>query len=141
MFRCERETSLFGIQKRTQLEISGSVIFTTLFQNTSTQILCVQRILRRTEPGRVTSASDSFKYVSIFKEYATDDSDVSFEQCKVVLVLYRLSQMQTFIHAFSRRFYPKRLTVHSGYTFFCQYMCSLGIEPTTFALLAQCSNH
>ncbi len=23
--------------------------------------------------------------------------------------------------------------VHSGYTFFCQYMCSLGIEPTTFA--------
>ncbi len=24
---------------------------------------------------------------------------------------------------------------------FCQYMCSLGIEPTTFALLAQCSNH
>ncbi len=23
--------------------------------------------------------------------------------------------------------------------FFCQYMCSLGIEPTTFALLMQCS--
>ncbi len=22
---------------------------------------------------------------------------------------------------------------------FCQYMCSLGIEPTTFALLTQCS--
>ncbi len=39
---------------------------------------------------------------------------------------------------FSRRFYPKRLTVHSGYTFFCQYVCSLGIEPTTFALLTQC---
>ncbi len=33
---------------------------------------------------------------------------------------------------FIRRFYPKRLTVHSGYTFFCQYVCSLGIEPTTF---------
>ncbi len=47
------------------------------------------------------------------------------------------------IYAFSRRFYPKRLTlltVHSGYTFFGQYMCSLGIEPT-FALLTQCSNH
>ncbi len=27
------------------------------------------------------------------------------------------------------------------YIFFCQYMCSLGIEPTTFALLTQCSNH
>ncbi len=45
-----------------------------------------------------------------------------------------------YIYAFSRRFYPKRLTVHSGYKFFfCQYMCSLGIEPTTFALLTQCS--
>ncbi len=40
-----------------------------------------------------------------------------------------------YIYAFSRRFYPKWLTVHSGYTYFCQYMCSLGIEPTTFALL------
>ncbi len=29
--------------------------------------------------------------------------------------------------------------MHSGYTFFCQYMCSLGIEPTTFALQTQCS--
>ncbi len=42
------------------------------------------------------------------------------------------------IYAFSRHFYPKRLSVHSGYTFFCQYVCSLGIEPTTFALLTQC---
>ncbi len=31
--------------------------------------------------------------------------------------------------------------MHSGYTYFHQYMCSLGIEPTTFALLTQCSNH
>ncbi len=37
-----------------------------------------------------------------------------------------------YIYAFSRGFYPKRLTVHSGYTFFYQYVCSLGIEPTTF---------
>ncbi len=27
-----------------------------------------------------------------------------------------------YIYAFSRRFYPKRLTVHSGYTHFCQYV-------------------
>ncbi len=33
-----------------------------------------------------------------------------------------------YMHAFSRRFYPKRLTLHV----FCQYVCSLGIEPTTF---------
>ncbi len=31
----------------------------------------------------------------------------------------------------SRRFYPKRLIVHSGYTSIIS-MCSLGIEPTTF---------
>ncbi len=47
-----------------------------------------------------------------------------------------------YIYAFSRCFYPKRLTVHSGYTFFLSVcVCSLGIEPTTFALLTQCSNH
>ncbi len=46
-----------------------------------------------------------------------------------------------YIYAFSRHCYPKQLTVHSGYTYFGQYMCSLGIEPTTFALLTQCSNH
>ncbi len=40
-----------------------------------------------------------------------------------------LSRGNTF--TFSRCFYPKRLTVHSGYTFF-QYVSSLGIEPTTF---------
>ncbi len=38
VFCCERETTLFGIQKRTQLEIIGS-----------TQILeCVHSILQRT---------------------------------------------------------------------------------------------
>ncbi len=37
-----------------------------------------------------------------------------------------------YIYAFSRRFYPKRLTIHSGYTFFYPYLCSLGIKPTTF---------
>ncbi len=33
-----------------------------------------------------------------------------------------------YIYTFSRRFYPKRLQV----IHFCQYVCSLGIEPTTF---------
>ncbi len=39
-----------------------------------------------------------------------------------------------YIYAFSRCFYPKRLAVHSGYIYiyFYQYVCSLGIEPTTF---------
>ncbi len=31
------------------------------------------------------------KYVFLFKEFATDDSNVSFEQCRVVLVVCRFS--------------------------------------------------
>ncbi len=42
------------------------------------------------------------------------------------------SRHYIYIYAFSRHFYPKRLTVQSGHNFFCQYACSLGIEPTTF---------
>ncbi len=42
------------------------------------------------------------------------------------------NEIYIYIYAFSRRFYPKRLTVYSDYTCFCQYVCSLGIEPTTF---------
>ncbi len=55
-----------------------------------------------------------------------------------------MSSQTIFLHlhlyAFNRYFYPKRLTVHSGYTFFYQYLCFLGAEPTTvFVLLTQCS--
>ncbi len=45
-----------------------------------------------------------------------------------------------YIYAFSRRFYPKRLTLHSSYSFtFDQLLLSLGIEPMILALLAPCS--
>ncbi len=45
------------------------------------------------------------------------------------------ARIYIYIYPFSRHFYPNRLTVHSGYTLFCffnQYVCSLGIEHTTF---------
>ncbi len=45
-----------------------------------------------------------------------------------------------YIYAFSRRFYPKRLTLHSSYSFtFDQLLLSLGIEPMILALLVPCS--
>ncbi len=44
-----------------------------------------------------------------------------------------------FIYAFSRRFYPKRLTVHSGHTFFVSICVPWESKPQPFALLTQCS--
>ncbi len=59
-------------------------------------------------------------------------------------VLWRKGRVSThiyiYIYAFSRRFYPKRLTLHSSYSFtFYQLLLSLGIEPMILALLAPCS--
>ncbi len=45
-----------------------------------------------------------------------------------------------YIYAFSRHFYPKRLTLHTSYSLtFYQLLLSLGIEPMILALLAPCS--
>ncbi len=44
-----------------------------------------------------------------------------------------------YIYAFSRRFYPKRLTVHSGYTCFITMCVPWESNPQAFALLTQCS--
>ncbi len=40
---------------------------------------------------------------------------------------------------FNRRFYPKRLTGHSGYTFFVSMCVLWELNPQPFALLTQCS--
>ncbi len=45
----------------------------------------------------------------------------------------------TYIYAFSRHFYPKQLTVHSGYTFFISMCDPWELNPQPFALLTQCS--
>ncbi len=46
----------------------------------------------------------------------------------------------TFMHL-ADAFIQSDLQCIQAIHFFCQYVCSLGIEPTTFALLTQCSNH
>ncbi len=48
-------------------------------------------------------------------------------------------QCYIYIYAFSRRFYPKRLTVHSGYTCFITMCVPWESNPQPFALLTQCS--
>ncbi len=44
-----------------------------------------------------------------------------------------------YIYAFIRRFYPKRLTVHSSYTFLISICVPWESNPQPFALLTQCS--
>ncbi len=44
-----------------------------------------------------------------------------------------------YINAFIRRFYPKRLTVHSGYTIIVSECFPWELNPWPFALLTQCS--
>ncbi len=48
--------------------------------------------------------------------------------------------LNIYIYAFSRRFYSKRLTVHSGYILFFVSMCvSWELNPQPLALLMQYS--
>ncbi len=56
---------------------------------------------------------------------------VNYSLCAFLLYIY--------IYAFSRRFYPKRLTVHSGYTCFITMCVPWESNPQPFALLTQCS--
>ncbi len=49
------------------------------------------------------------------------------------------SQTFFYIYAFIRHFYPKRRTVHSGYTFFISMCVPLELNPQPFALSTQCS--
>ncbi len=44
-----------------------------------------------------------------------------------------------YIYSFSRCFYPKRLTVHSTYTFFVHMCVPWELNPQPFVLLTQCS--
>ncbi len=53
-----------------------------------------------------------------------------FTQITAWLLWHQMNQANyIYIYAFSRRFYPKRLSAFRLYIF---YLCSLGIEPTTF---------
>ncbi len=59
---------------------------------------------------------------------------------EINFMLFTSVYIYIYIYAFSRRFYPKWLTLHSSYSFtFDQLLLSLGIEPMILALLASCS--
>ncbi len=58
---------------------------------------------------------------------------------KLFVIIHLLLYKPAYIYAFSRCFYPKRLTVHSGYTFFVSTCVLWESNPQPFALLMQCS--
>ncbi len=63
--------------------------------------------------------------------------DKKSEQSCIIFLLFWIQIF--YIYAFSRCFYPKRLTVHSGYTFFISMCVPWELNPRPFALLTQCS--
>ncbi len=64
---------------------------------------------------------------------------VSSEEAVPPLPKFTNVNIYIYIYSFSRRFYPKRLTVHSGYTFFVSMCVLWELNPQPFALLMQCS--
>ncbi len=66
---------------------------------------------------------------SIFtRVFLTERWKVPVKESKLCFI----NMIYIYIYAFSRRFYPKRLTIAFRLYIFYQYVCSLGIEPTTF---------
>ncbi len=90
------------------------------------------------------------------KKYIADNNDLpllshdnlDYNQSLITSVTIVVDVNQTchilhlrYIYAFSRRLYPTRLSVHSGYNFLSIYMWFLGIEPTTFCAASTMLNH
>ncbi len=61
-----------------------------------------------------------------------------YNQIQLSQNIWSLYLTFTFMHL-ADAFIQSDLQYNQVIHFFCQYVCSLGIEPTTFALLTQCS--
>ncbi len=57
----------------------------------------------------------------------------------IFIALAPFLHLFTFMHLADAFIQSDLQCIIHGYTFFYQYVCSLGIEPTTFVLLMQCS--
>ncbi len=83
-------------------------------------------------------------HMKIFNKIFTKKCEGCTHFCEILYINVIIIQIQhtfikyIYIYAFSRQFYPKRLTVHSGYTFL-SVCVPLELNPQPFALLTQCS--
>ncbi len=70
--------------------------------------------------------------------YYTILKQKQLNMCGTIWLLLPNLISNVYIYAFSRRFYPKRLTVHSDYKFFVSMCVPWELNPLPFALLTQC---
>ncbi len=79
----------------------------------------------------------------IFNSIKNNQDKYNYAKTVKIIFNYIKKNITTiiYIYAFSRRFYPKRLTVHSGYTVFISMCVPWELNPQPFVLLTQCSNH
>ncbi len=117
MFHCERESTLFGLPKEyTTRNQWLSCIYNTVPEQINPNIrvcaahfmedyflnlgvawqLCKKAVSMKWGNSNFARIVWRFwltacKYVFLFKEYATDDSNASFEQCRVALVVCHFS--------------------------------------------------
>ncbi len=89
----------------------------------------------------------SSRYVHMHLEYSKCET-IKYIQSKLYNAAYfawlliqnsDYTVLSAYIYAFSRRFYPKRLTMHSGYTCFITMCVPWESNPQPSALLTQCS--
>ncbi len=87
----------------------------------------------------VTHALEDQKKVRL--EYLFHRIDKSMPICcKKTSLKWMFGKVQGYLHL-ADAFIQSDLQCIQAIHLYCQYVCSLGIKPTTFALLTQCSNH
>ncbi len=116
VFHCESKTTLFGLPKEDTTRNKWlSCVYNTVPEQFNPNIrvcaahftedyflnlpamhkVCFYKVgqfqLCKNSLALLTQVQSHWKYVFLFKEFATDDSNVSFEQCRVVLVVCRFS--------------------------------------------------
>ncbi len=83
-----------------------------------------------------TACRFGVRYTKLLKSFQRKNSLVTVYMSLVAASKFLYKSNVCFPYSiyctFSRRFYPKRLTIAFRLYIFNQYVCSLGIEPTTF---------
>ncbi len=102
----------------------------SLFYSSMTVSLCIKHGSKRNDDSVSVEELDRSAETQLNTSGVTLNTDLE-PKTHQKLIRRGIYSIYIYIYAFSRRFYPKRLTVHSGYTFVlsvcCQYLYILSI--------------